>query len=62
MSFRIVVDSCCDLPEKYRKDPTFKIVPLILQIGNEVIVDDDAFDQASYLEKISACPYVSRIA
>ena len=28
MSYKIVVDSCCELPEKYKKDPHFEIVPL----------------------------------
>jgi DegV family protein with EDD domain len=59
MSYKIVVDSCCDLPVKYRKDPHFQIVPLILQIGSDVIVDDDTFDQADYLAKVAAseeCP------
>lgn len=59
MSYRIVVDSCCDLPEKYRKDPRFVIVPLILQIDDHIIVDDETFDQADYLAKVAAsdnCP------
>ena len=59
MSYKIVVDSCCDLPVKYRKDPHFQVVPLILQIGSDVIVDDDTFDQADYLAKVAAseeCP------
>ena len=59
MSYKIVVDSCCDLPVKYRKDPHFQVVPLILQIGGDVIVDDDTFDQADYLAKVAAseeCP------
>ena len=31
MSYKIVVDSCCELPEKYKKDPHFEIVPLGLE-------------------------------
>ncbi|WP_026651671.1 DegV family protein [Butyrivibrio proteoclasticus] len=59
MSYKIVVDSCCDLPKEYRNDPRFEIIPLILQIGDEIIVDDETFDQESYLEKVAAseeCP------
>ncbi len=59
MSYKIVVDSCCDLPADLRKDPRFEVIPLILQIDKYVIVDDDTFDQADYLAKVAAsseCP------
>ncbi|WP_026516902.1 DegV family protein [Butyrivibrio sp. MC2021] len=62
MSYKIVVDSCCDLPVKYRKDPHFQVVPLILQIGNDVIVDDDTFDQLDYLAKVAASDECARTA
>ena len=32
MSFKIVVDSCCELPEEYLQDPRFEIVPLGLEV------------------------------
>ncbi|MBO4457252.1 MAG: DegV family protein [Butyrivibrio sp.] len=59
MSYKIVVDSGCDLPAQYRHDPRFEFVPLILQVGGHVIVDDDTFDQKDYLAKVAAsedCP------
>lgn len=59
MSFKIVVDSCCDLPAEYRKDDRFQVIPLILQIDEHIIIDDDTFDQADYLAKVAAseeCP------
>lgn len=62
MSYKIVVDSCCDLPVKYRKDPHFQVVPLILQIGNDVIVDDDTFNQLDYLAKVAASDECARTA
>ena len=62
MSFRIVVDSCCDLPDEYRKDDRFQIVPLILQIDDYTIVDDDTFDQADYLAKVAASENCARTA
>ena len=34
MSFKIVVDSCCELPEEYLQDPRFEIVPLGLEVGD----------------------------
>jgi DegV family protein with EDD domain len=62
MSFKIVVDSCCDLPAEYRKDPRFEVIPLILQIDEHIIVDDDTFDQADYLAKVAASPNCARTA
>ena len=36
MSFKIVVDSCCELPEEYLQDPRFEIVPLGLEVGASI--------------------------
>lgn len=55
MSFKIVVDSCCDLIPEYRNDEHFKIVPLTLIVGGEEIVDDETFDQALFLKKVREC-------
>ena len=62
MSYKIVVDSCCDLPSEYRKDPRFQVVPLILQIDDYSIVDDETFDQADYLAKVAASENCARTA
>ncbi len=62
MSFKIVVDSCCDLPTEYRKDPRFQVVPLILQIDEHIIVDDETFDQADYLSKVAASENCAKTA
>ena len=62
MSFKIVVDSCCDLPAKYRKDSRFQVIPLVLQIDEHIIVDDDTFDQADYLAKVAASENCAKTA
>ncbi len=62
MSYRIVVDSCCDLPEEYRKDDRFRVIPLILQIDEYTIIDDETFDQADYLAKVAASENCARTA
>ena len=56
MKYKIVCDSGCDFNEEERKDPLFIRVPLTLTVGEEDIIDDDTFDQPSFLEKVSACP------
>ena len=56
MGYRIVMDSCGELPEELKKDPHFVLVPLTLHVGEHTIVDDDTFDQADFLAKVAACP------
>ena len=62
MSYKIVVDSCCDLPAKYRNDPRVEFVPLILQVGDSTILDDETFDQADYLAKVAASEECAKTA
>mgnify|MGYP002561121827 CR=1 FL=1 len=52
MSYKIVVDSCCELPEEYLQDPRFEIVPLGLEVGDYQIQDDENFDQAEFLRNV----------
>lgn len=56
MSYKIVVDSCCELPTEYMKDSRFERVPLGLEIGDYHILDDDNFDQADFLKRIAEYP------
>lgn len=56
MSYKIILDSCGELPEQYKHDPRFESVPLSIQVGNEHIQDDETFNQAEFLKKLSACP------
>ena len=49
MSYKIVVDSCCELPEELKKDERFEIVPLGLEVGEWRIPDDENFNQAEFL-------------
>ncbi len=56
MSYKIVVDSCCELPEELMKDARFERVPLGLEVGDYHIQDDDNFSQAEFLQKIAECP------
>lgn len=56
MSYKIVVDSCCELPEEYYKDERYERVPLGLEVEEELIMDDESFDQAYFLKKVAASP------
>ncbi|MBO5209902.1 MAG: DegV family protein [Lachnospiraceae bacterium] len=56
MSYKIVVDSCCELPKQYKKDARFQFVPLGLEVGEYQIMDDENFNQAEFLAQVAACP------
>ena len=56
MKYKIVVDSCCELPEDLANDSRFERVPLGLEVGDEYMLDDESFDQAEFLRKVSASP------
>ena len=56
MSYKIVVDSCCELPKEFLGDPRFERVPLGLEVGDYQILDDENFNQAEFLEKVAQCP------
>ena len=49
MSFKIVVDSCCDLTPAMLKDPVFLKVPLTIRSNGSTFVDDETFDQADLI-------------
>ena len=64
MSFHIVCDSCTDLTGEDFAKGCYTWIPLTLLVDGEEIIDDDTFDQASFLKKVSestgevksACP------
>ncbi len=56
MSYKIIVDSCCELPGELLKDSRFEIVSLGLEVGDYHIMDDENFDQKVFLEKVASCP------
>lgn len=68
MSYKIVVDSCCELPDSLLQDKRFERVPLGLEVGEYSILDDGNFNQAEFLRKVaeypkcpkSACPSPER--
>lgn len=56
MRYKIVVDSCCELPEELMNDERFERVPLELEVGDYRIPDDDNFNQADFLRRVAECP------
>ena len=56
MSYKIVVDSCCELPEEYMQDSRFESIPLGLEVGEYRILDDENFNQEEFLRKVAEYP------
>ncbi len=56
MSYRIVIDSCGEIPEELKKTGNYVNVPLELEVDNCRIVDDESFDQADFLRRVKESP------
>lgn len=64
MAFKILCDSVCDLTEDLKKKDYIFSIPLSILLEGEIIVDDESFNQAEFLQKMknspespkSACP------
>lgn len=62
MSYKIIGDSCTDLPHELKEDPHFKLVPLTLIVDDVSIVDDETFNQKKFLEMVKASPHSPKSA
>ena len=60
MSYLILCDSCTDFTDAMEKDQHFVRIPLTLHVGEEDIIDDETFDQASFLKKVAEYPDASK--
>lgn len=56
MRYKIIIDSCGELLDEWKDKEEFESVPLTLMVGAEQIIDDETFDQASFLKKVADCP------
>lgn len=68
MAYKIIGDSCTDLPVELKTNDKIRLVPLSIEVEGETIVDDDTFNQAEFLRKVaeskecakSSCPSPER--
>lgn len=49
MSFKVIVDSCCDLTPSLLREDDFISVPLSIRVGERVFVDDTGLDRPELL-------------
>ncbi len=60
MKYKIIIDSCGEIPGEYRDDERFASIPLGLEVGDYCILDDEDFDQAEFLQKVAEYPNCPR--
>lgn len=60
MSFKIVIDSCGELPKELKEDKRFEVASLEIDVDDFHIIDDDTFDQAEFLRRVKESPNVPK--
>lgn len=60
--YKIILDSCGELPEELKKDPHFAHVALTLDVGGVEVTDDETFNQAEFLKLVKECPVAAKSA
>ncbi len=53
-TYKIIGDSCTDLTAEMMRSGSFVKVPLTIEVGSDVIVDDESFEQKLLLDKMAA--------
>ena len=56
MSYKIVIDSCGEIPEYLKESGAYQNVALELDVDGYRIVDDETFDQADFLKRVAESP------
>lgn len=56
MSYKIITDSCGELPEDFRNAVDTQIIPLSIMVDKYCIEDDENFDQAELIKQIAMSP------
>ncbi len=62
MTYKIIGDSCLDLTEKLKKDSHYEIIPLTLQVGQTMVIDDENFNQKAFIQLMKECPECPKTA
>lgn len=60
--YKILIDSCGELPQELKEDGHFSNVALVLEVDGQQIVDDETFDQADFLSKVAKSPNAPKSA
>ncbi|ERJ12043.1 DegV family protein [Haloplasma contractile] len=56
MAVKIVADSSCDLTEEMKKEMNIELVPLSLQLGDRIYIDNEQLDVMEYIRDMKNHP------
>lgn len=56
MAYKIIGDSCTDLTNDLKNNMHVQIVPLSINVDDEIIFDDETFNQEEFLNKMEKSP------
>lgn len=62
MRYKIIGDSCLDIPETLKQDPHFELIPFTLMVDDKQIVDDRSFNQKNFIELVRQSPECPKTA
>ncbi|MFI3237980.1 MAG: DegV family protein [Lachnospiraceae bacterium] len=60
MSYRIVGDSCCEIPAALKLDERLVNVAFGMELDGEFFTDDENFDQMDFIKKVAASKNVAK--
>jgi len=52
MGYKILIDSCGEIPQSLMSTGVVENIPLSIMVEDETIIDDETFDQKSFLQKL----------
>ncbi len=55
MKTKLIVDSCCDMPDSMKKELGITAVPLTLMLGEREFLDDEALHLPEFMKAMKAC-------
>lgn len=55
MSYKVIVDSCGELTPEMKASGNIFTASLVLNVGGHLVVDDESFDQADFLDRVAKC-------
>ena len=53
MGYKILIDSCGEIPQSLMSTGVVENIPLSIMVEDETIIDDETFDQKSFLVGMS---------
>ncbi len=62
MRYKIIGDSCLDLPDELKQDPHYETIPFTIMVDGHQVVDDESFDQVAFLELVRNSPECPKTA